>query len=234
MNICCWAPSLYKASLEFITQYLNSLIFHQMRCWIGIISFKPKIVFLWRLFSSLSIFAPCLILSPVMLAGTRLTPVSDLFCLPRWKCLASVVLSVCLHVHTCVIAEVCIYEAIWPHRADFWKDTAGVKIIQNHSGLCRYEELKKYKKLNPNVQKFFPQAVPWELCACMFTSCACYSLTLCVCSRHLAPRRHCRQKLIWKHRYAKACNDNKFQIPFSRIILSSTSWNLLKIKIIQW
>lgn len=137
-------------------------------------------------------------------------------------------LSACAHVCYCrgVYLRGYLASQGWFLKRHSWSE--------NHSGLCRYEELKKYKKLNPNVQKFFPQAVPWELCACMFTSCACYSLTLCVCSRHLAPRRHCRQKLIWKHRYAKACNDNKFQIPFSRIILSSTSWNLLKIKIIQW
>lgn len=117
MNICCGAPSLCKASLEFITQYLNSLILYLMRGWMRIISFKPEIIFLWGLFFSTFNFRILhFILSPVVLAGPHLTPVSDLFMSSTVEDVSHRWSSQPVCMCTCVIVEVCIYEAIWPYR----------------------------------------------------------------------------------------------------------------------
>lgn len=136
---CCWAPSLYKTSLEFITWYLNSLILHLMERWIRIASFKPKIVFLQRLFSSLSVFTPSLIISPVMLAGTHLTPLSVLDYLPWWKMFhinGFLSMSACAHV--CNWQGV--YSRGWFLASQGWF-LKRYSLNENRSeGSCRYEE----------------------------------------------------------------------------------------------
>lgn len=102
MNICCGAPSLCKASLQFITQYLNSLILYLMRGWMRIISFKPEIIFLWRLFSSTFNFRILFHFISCRASWATFDPsVWPFYVFHGGRCLTSMVLSACLHVHVC-------------------------------------------------------------------------------------------------------------------------------------
>lgn len=94
---------------------------------------KPKLAFLWSLFSCYSIFAPSLNLPHLIPHHWS----CNTFGPSLWPFLSSTVADApdwWLHVHMCVIVELCIYEAvIWPHRADFVKMPLDWCILKNHS-----------------------------------------------------------------------------------------------------
>lgn len=142
-------PSLNKTSLEF----------HLMKCWLRIISFKPKIVFLWRLFSSLSIFTPL----SFYLLSCHIWPQSLTFFLPWWKMChidGALGLSAC--------ARVCYCWGVYVgYLAYIHTDTAWMKIFQRVLQVWGIEK----------VQKFFPQAVHWWAVHFM---CLLFTNTVCV------------------------------------------------------
>lgn len=135
-------------------------------------SLKPKLAFLWSLFSSYSIFAPSLNFSHLIPHNGSCNPFGPAL----WPFLSSTVADApdwwtsppWLHVHMCVIVELCIYEAvIWPPRADFVKMLLDWCILKNHSEVVL--QVRGMKEMGASE---FLSSSP---------ACASDSLTLCVC-----------------------------------------------------